>query len=79
MMIRSYLGIQMPRSDRWVNRRSMAWAALIAGLGFPLLILSSESQTLADIAIPFYTFVSAVVGSYIGFATLDDKWTRDET
>lgn len=64
-------------SERWTNRRRMAWLALIAGLLYPALILGTESQTLAAIAIPFYTFVSAVVGSYIGFATIDDKWQKE--
>lgn len=59
--------------DRWKNRRRMAWLSMIAGLVFPLLILVSESPTLGTIAMPFYIFVSAVVGSYMGFATIDDK------
>jgi len=59
--------------DRWKNRRRMAWLAMLAGLAFPLLILASESPTLGTIAMPFYIFVSAVVGSYMGFATLDDN------
>ena len=59
--------------DRWKNRRRMAWLTMLAGLAFPLLILASESPTLGTIAMPFYIFVSAVVGSYMGFATIDDN------
>jgi len=59
--------------DRWKNRRRMAWLSMLAGLVFPLLILATESPTLGTIAMPFYVFVSAVVGSYIGFATIDDN------
>jgi hypothetical protein len=59
--------------DRWRNRRRMAWLSMLAGLVFPLLILVSESPTLGTIAMPFYIFVSAVVGSYMGFATIDDN------
>lgn len=59
--------------DRWKNRRRMAWLSMFAGLAFPLLILASESPTLGTIAMPFYIFVSAVVGSYMGFATMDDN------
>ena len=66
-------------TDRWTNRRRMAWLSLIAGLCFPLLLLVTDSQQLKDIATPFYMFVSAVVGSYIGFATIDDKWSKDAT
>ena len=58
--------------DRWKNRRAMAWASLCAGLTYPLLVLFTESDQLGAIAAAFYVFVSAVIGSYIGFATLDD-------
>ena len=61
-------------TDRWVNRRRMAWLALIAGLLYPMLFLLTNNQQLDNIAGPFYMFVSAVVGAYIGFATIDDKW-----
>lgn len=66
--------------DRWKNRRAMAWIALIAGLIFPLLLLYTQSDQLGAVAGAFYMFVTGVVGSYIGFATFDDKWqkTSDE-
>jgi len=67
----------MSEKDRWVNRRRMSWLAVIAGLLYPLLVLVTDNTQLKDIAGPFYLFVSAVVGAYIGFATIDDKWTRD--
>jgi di/tricarboxylate transporter len=63
--------------DRWKNRRRMAWAALVAGLLFPALLLWSQSDQLGAVAGPFYIFVGAVVGAYIGFATVDDKWRHD--
>lgn len=62
----------MTSADRWKNRRWMAWLAMAAGLGFPLLLLKTDSPQLGAIAIPFYVFVGAVVGAYIGFATQDD-------
>ena len=58
--------------DRWKNRRRMAWLSLIAGLLFPLLLLATESEQLGAVAMSFYTFVTGVVASYIGFATWDD-------
>ena len=58
--------------ERWKNRRRMAWAALLAGLAFPLLLLLSQSDQLGAVAGAFYLFVSAVVGAYIGFSTQDD-------
>ena len=65
-------------TDRWKHRRKMAWLSMLAGLLFPLLILASESPTLGTIAMPFYLFVTGVVGSYIGFATIDDKNFKDQ-
>lgn len=64
--------------DRWKNRRRMAWMCAIAGVLFPLLILGSKSTELGNIAMPFYMFISAVVGAYIGFATYDDKWKKHD-
>lgn len=58
--------------ERWKNRRRMAWAALIAGLAFPLLLIFSASEQLGVVAGAFYAFVGAVVAAYIGFATYDD-------
>ena len=59
--------------DRWLHRRRMAYASMIGGLLFPMLVLWTESDQLGAIAGAFYVFVSAVVGAYMGFAVLDDK------
>ena len=67
----------MHHVDRWKNRRRMAWLSLASGLGFPLLLLGTDSPELGEIAYPFYLFVGSVVGAYVGFATLDDRWTND--
>lgn len=64
--------------DRWKNRRAMAWSALVAGLAFPVLLMLTESDQLGAVAGAFYVFVGAVVGAYVGFATLDDKWQHDK-
>lgn len=50
---------------------------MFAGLLFPLLILGTDDPNLGTIAVPFYMFVSAVVGAYIGFATYDDTHTNN--
>jgi hypothetical protein len=60
-------------TDRWKHRRRMAYASMVAGLAFPMLLLVTESDQLGAIAGPFYVFVGAVVGAYLGFATWDDK------
>jgi hypothetical protein len=67
----------MDSVDRWKNRRKMAWLSMIAGLLFPLLILGTNDPNLGAIAVPFYMFVSAVVGAYIGFATYDDTHSNN--
>jgi hypothetical protein len=64
------------RSDRWSNRRKMAWLSMLAGLLFPLLILVTESAQLGQIAPPFYVFVGMVVTAYIGGAVVDDRWQQ---
>jgi hypothetical protein len=69
----------MNEKDRWKNRRRMAWLALLAGLAFPLLLLYTESEQLGAVAGAFYVFVSAVVASYIGWATIDDTQTKGTT
>lgn len=65
-------------NDRWTNRRRMAWISLLSGILFPLLVLFTANEQLGTIAGAFYMFVSAVVGSYIGFATFDDKWQKKD-
>lgn len=57
----------------------MAWAAFIAAILFPMLILFTESRELGEVSMEFYSFAGAVVASYIGFATWDDvRGKRDE-
>lgn len=63
--------------DRWRHRRAMAWISLIAALLFPVLLLLTKSDQLGAVAGAFYLFVSAVVGAYIGFATVDDHLQKD--
>ena len=66
-------------SARWTNRRRMAWIALLAGVIYPVVVLSAgdRGMGLTDMAFPFYMFVAGVVGAYVGFATIDDKWRQD--
>ena len=64
-------------TDRWQNRRKMAWISLLAALAFPLLILFTESEQLGAIATPFYAFVTMILAAYFGFATWDDSNFKD--
>jgi hypothetical protein len=65
-------------TDRWKNRRRMAWLAMIGGLSFPLLVLFTSSEQVSALAGAFYTFVGMVVGAYVGFATWDDANFKDK-
>jgi hypothetical protein len=67
----------MNSKDRWKNRRRMAWMAFWAGVLFPLLLWLTDSDQIGAVAGPFFLFVGSVVGAYIGFATLDDKWQHE--
>jgi hypothetical protein len=49
---------------------------MVAGVGYPLLVLGTNSRELGEIAVPFYMFIASVVGAYIGFATIDDRWQK---
>ena len=62
--------------DTWKNRRRMAYMSMYAALVFPCLIFASESETLAQIAIPFYAFVTGVVMTYITAATYEDTHAK---
>jgi len=53
--------------------RRMAYAALVAGCAYPLLVFATDSGVLADMAGPFYLFVGAVLGSYMGFSSWRTK------
>ena len=70
----------MTEFDRWRNRRKMAWICLWAGISFPAWILAAmlvgDATPIVTIATPYLLFIGSVVGAYIGFATIDDKWQK---
>ena len=63
--------------NRWKTRRLMAWMAFIGGLAFPFIPVE-KSLHIALIP-PFYLFITGIIMTYIGFATLDDKWNKNES
>lgn len=63
-------------TDRWKNRRWMAWTCLTSAMLYPVLVLYTQSEQLGAIAPHFYLFCGAVVGCYVGFSTVDDKWHK---
>jgi hypothetical protein len=67
------------KTDRWKNRRKMAWLSMFAGLLFPILLLFTDSTQLGAIAGPFYVFIGMVVATYIGAAVVDDHWQKQDS
>lgn len=66
--------------DRWKHRRKMAWIAFWAGVSYPqflmfTMIFNKEASMIA-LAGPYFLFLGSVVGTYIGFVTVDDKWQK---
>lgn len=60
----------------WVNRRYMAWLALIIGLIlFPISFLIFP--VLGTLVTPIYGLISTVMIMYQGSAVFDDKWKRE--
>jgi len=51
---------------RWLHRRVMAYFCLAGSLLYPLLILATDSNTLANMAWTFYGFTGSVVAMYTG-------------
>lgn len=63
---------------RWRNRRRMAYISLIAILVITFLclfIVPLDRISANEMIISTVIFVlGSVVGAYLGFATMDDKW-----
>ena len=46
----------------------MAWLALAGGVIYPVLLLVTDSDVLANLAWPYFAFCGSVVGAYVGTA-----------
>lgn len=64
----------------WKNRRRMAWLSLWGAVLYPILVLFTESESLAAISPHYYLFATVVVTSYLGFTAWADKtlFKKDE-
>jgi len=64
--------------DRWKHRRRMAYIALFAILVVTYVCLfkidARKLDALEVIVTWFYVTMGSIIGAYVGFATLDDKW-----
>lgn len=67
-------------SNRWKHRRRMSYVALVAILVVTYLCLFKvDKERLADLEVIitwFYVTMGSIIGAYVGFATLDDKWRK---
>jgi dolichol kinase len=67
-------------SNRWKHRRRMAYVALFSILAVTYLCLfkidPQKIKALEVIVTWFYVTMGSIVGAYVGFATLDDKWKK---
>lgn len=67
-------------SNRWKHRRRMAYIALFSILVVTYLCMfkidSQKIKALEVIITWFYVTMGSVIGAYVGFATLDDKWRK---
>lgn len=67
-------------SDRWRHRRSLAYMSFFSILivTFLCLFILVESRlvVLEPIVGWFYIVMGSIIGAYVGFTTLDDKWNK---
>lgn len=74
-----------PRSalnTRWQHRRRMAYIALYSCLAVTYLALFKISETrlsaASEVLTWFYITMGSIIGAYVGFRTLDDKWQKKD-
>lgn len=67
-------------SNRWKHRRRMAYIALFSILIVTYVCLFRvDKDRLNDLEVIvtwFYVTMGSIIGAYVGFATLDDKWRK---
>ena len=69
-------------TNRWNHRRRMAYIAIASMSAVMGVILSpwvteARIDSLSAIISTFFFVMSAIVGAYVGFATVDDKWKKE--
>lgn len=65
-------------ANRWKHRRRMAYISLFSILAVTYWCLFKVDverlKALDSIITWFYLTLGSIIGAYVGFATLDDKW-----
>lgn len=69
-------------ANRWKHRRRMAYMAMISVVAMTyhlmLYIPVEKVKALETIITWYYITMGSIIGAYVGFATLDDKWKKDK-
>jgi len=65
--------------NTWKNRRRMAWLSLVSVIVVTLLTLTplvteTRLSSLQPILSTFFFAMASVIGVYVGFSTMSDKW-----
>ena len=67
---------------RWKNRRRMAYISLFFLIFVAFLAIFvvpvERLKVLEEIITWFFFIMGSVIGAYVGFSTLDDKWNKDK-
>lgn len=68
-------------SNRWKHRRRMAYISLLSILIVTYFLLFKipieKIKVLENVVTWYYITMSSIIGAYLGFATLDDKWKKE--
>lgn len=65
-------------ANRWKHRRRMAYLSLCSIMFVTFFLMFGISvekiKALENIISWYYITMASIIGAYLGFATLDDKW-----
>ncbi|CAB4141265.1 hypothetical protein UFOVP410_104 [uncultured Caudovirales phage] len=68
-------------SNRWKHRRRMAYISLLSILIVTYFLMFKipieKIKVLENVVTWYYITMSSIIGAYLGFATLDDKWKKE--
>lgn len=70
----------MQGDPRWQHRRRLIYGTV--GLAFTMILVAmvdvTDRQVSSQLVVGGVSLLSIVLGSYVGFATFDDKWQKDD-
>lgn len=70
----------MQGDPRWQHRRRLIYGTV--GLAFTMIVVAmvdvTDRQVSSQLVVGAVSLLSIVLGSYVGFATFDDKWQKDD-